>query len=77
MTGDEFQLALRAFLQRRPFRPFALQFISGKEIVLPHPEAIDRYGDLFLCRGSDRIRRIFTAASVCQVMEGASELELP
>ena len=75
MTGDELQRALRPFTQRRPFRPFYLRFFCGYQILLPHPESVDRRGDLFICRGTDKVQRIFTAVSVCQVME-SSELSL-
>jgi hypothetical protein len=51
-----------------------VEFVTGNRVLLPHPEAIDLYGDLFACRGADRIRRVFTAASVCQVTEAPSEL---
>lgn len=74
MTGDELQRALRSFTHRRPFRPFYLRFFCGDQTLLPHPESIDRNGDLFICRGTDKIHRIFAATSVCQVLEWA---ELP
>jgi hypothetical protein len=46
-----------------------VEFISGTRMLVTHPEAIDRHGDLFSCRGGDSIKRVFTAASVCQLAE--------
>jgi hypothetical protein len=69
MTADELERATRAFLAQRPFRPFIVEFISGTSVLVQHPEAIHRHGDMFTCRGADSIKRVFTAGSVCQVTE--------
>ncbi len=69
MTGDDLGRALRAFARRRPFRPFLLEFDSGDRILASHPEAIHRYGELFLHRDRDRSQRVFTAAGVCQLID--------
>jgi hypothetical protein len=69
MTGDEFERMIRNFIRQRPFRPFIVEFITGDRVLLGHPEVIDRHGDVFTCRGTDQTRRIFTAQSVCQVIE--------
>ena len=68
MTPELFERALRGFARRRPFRPFLIDFVSGDRLVVVHPEAVDRDGDLFLFRGPDRRYRVFVAASVCQLL---------
>ena len=72
MSGDELQRALRVFNTRRPFRPFIMEFISGDRVLLSHPEAVDCRGDLFLCRSADGIQRLFTGASICQLLEASA-----
>jgi hypothetical protein len=69
MTDDELLRALRAFNSRRPFRPFIMEFMSGNRVLLSHPESVDRRGGLFLSRSADGVQRLFTAASVCQLLE--------
>jgi len=69
MSGDELQRALRVFNMRRPFRPFLMEFMSGDRVLLSPPEAVDRRGDLFMCRSADGIQRLITAASICQLLE--------
>jgi hypothetical protein len=71
MTGDELERGLRAFTRRRPFRTFLLEFVSGDRIQISHPEAIDRFGELFLYRAPDRSQRIFAASGVCQLIDPA------
>jgi hypothetical protein len=72
MSGDELHRALRVFNTRRPFRPFLLEFLSGDRVLLAHPESVDRRGDLFLCRDANGVQRLFTAASVCQLLEASA-----
>ena len=76
MTADESERAIRAFLAERPFRPFIVEFLSGTAVLVQHPEAIHRHGDLFTCRGADSIKRVFTAGSVCQVKEAVAPPDL-
>ena len=40
MDQKNFAQSLSAFLHRRPFRPFAVQFVDGDRIVIEHPEAV-------------------------------------
>jgi hypothetical protein len=69
MTGNEFQRALRAFTQRRPFRSFYIEFGSGDRLLISHPEVIRRYGELFLYFAPDKSYRIFAAAHVGQLLD--------
>ena len=69
MTPELLERALRAFAHRRPFRPFWLEFLSGDRVQVSHPEAIERFGGLFLYRGTDRVQRLFPAQAVCQLVE--------
>ena len=65
--------ALQAFIRRRPFRPFCLEFFSGDRVKVTHPEVIERAGELFGLRAANRAYRIFAADSVCQLLEEPTE----
>jgi len=40
VTKAGFETAIRAFLRRRPFRPCAIELLSGTVLHVTHPEAI-------------------------------------
>jgi hypothetical protein len=69
MTADDLERALRALARRRPFRPFLIEFHSGDRILISHPEAVDRYGNLFLYRGPNRDQRFFDGTAVGQIID--------
>jgi hypothetical protein len=69
MSGADLERALQAFARRRPFRPFLIELQSGDRFLISHPEAVARYGELFLYRGADRGQRVFAGASVCQLLD--------
>ncbi len=48
MTADDLERAIRALSKRKPFRPFLIEFHSSDRILVSHPEAIDRDGELFV-----------------------------
>lgn len=57
---------LRAFTDRRRFRPFLIELNSGDRILVSHPEAISLAGDRLHFQGPDRL---FDSDSVCQVLD--------
>ena len=69
MKRSALEQALQAFAQRRPFRPFWLEFFSGDRVKVTHPEVIEQVGDLFDLRTPNRAYRVFTAESVCQLLD--------
>jgi hypothetical protein len=72
MTPAQFDIALRAFCRRRPFTKFLLEFMSGSQIVVRHPEAIRRRGDLYTMRAPDGGSMVFAAESVACLLDGAT-----
>jgi hypothetical protein len=71
MTADDLERALRSLTRRAPFRSFQIELNSGDRLLVSHPEAVDRYGDLFLYRGPDGGHRLFAGPSVCQLIDTA------
>lgn len=68
MTPQELDQLLQAFARQRPFRPFVLEFTSGQQVQVTHPEAASWWGPFYLYVGPDRSRFWFVAASVCRVL---------
>jgi hypothetical protein len=73
MILDDFVAILGAFMRRRPFRPFAIEMMSGNQILILHPESISREGELFHFRSPDSHNHVFTAESVCQLFDAERE----
>ncbi len=44
MKEQVFERTLRAFTQRKPFKPFVVQLISGTQLTIDHPEALVHRG---------------------------------
>jgi hypothetical protein len=40
MTAENFDKTLRAYQRRKPFRSFAVRFVSGEHIDIDHPQAM-------------------------------------
>jgi len=73
MNPTQFDIALRAFCRRRPFIEFLLEFTSGSQVVIRHPEAIRRTGDLYMMRAPDGGSMVFAAKTVARLLDGARE----
>jgi hypothetical protein len=73
MTREQFEVAYRAFCQRRPFRPFLIEFISGHQLSITHPEAVIFKKLFFAMRGADGGNVIFAPDSVARVLDPTSK----
>lgn len=70
MTPKQFDIAHRAFCRRRgAFVKFLIEFNSGQQILVPHPEAIRREGDLYAMRSPDGANLVFAAESVTRLFD--------
>jgi hypothetical protein len=69
MSNDALEGALKSLAHRQPFRPFPIEFLGGDRLPVAHPEAVRRYGDLFLHQGPDGSHRLFDGAGVCQLLD--------
>lgn len=69
MTNKQFDTAYRAFCRRRPFRPFLIEFASGNQILIGHPEAVRNEADLCAMRGPDGGHVVFAAESVLRLLD--------
>lgn len=44
MKEEVFERTLKAFTQRKPFKPFLVELISGTQLTIDHPEALVHRG---------------------------------
>lgn len=72
MTHEQFEIAHRGFRRRRPFRAFLLEFDSGAQLVIGHPEAVRGEGQLYAMRCPDGRHVVFGAENVSRFLRFAS-----
>ncbi len=68
MTKDQLDTAYRGFCRRRPFRPFLIEFTSGNQLLIGHPEAVRDEGILYTMRYPDGGFVLFAADSVSPLL---------
>jgi hypothetical protein len=44
MKEEVFERTLKAFSQRKPFKPFLVELVSGTQLTVDHPEALVHRG---------------------------------
>ena len=69
MTPQEFDVACRAFCRRRPFRPFLIEFTSGHQLLISHPEAVGREAQFCTMRCPDGGHVVFTGDGVARLLD--------
>ena len=69
MTQEQFDAAYRAFCRRRPFRPFSIEFASGHQLQISHPEAVRNEADLYAMRCPDGGHVVLAAESVSRLLD--------
>ena len=69
MNMDQLEIALRQFSMRRPFRSFAIEFTSGFQASIRHPEAIRKFGGVYVLRAVSGEYCVFATESVVRVLD--------
>lgn len=69
MTTEQFDAAYRAFSRRRPFRSFRVEFLSGSEMLVAHPEAVRNDGQFNVARSANGDFALFAAEAVCRLLD--------
>jgi hypothetical protein len=72
MTIGQFDTSYRAFCRRRPFRAFLIEFLSGGQLLIGHPEAVRNEGQIYVTRCPDGAYVVFAAESVCRLLDTAT-----
>ncbi len=69
MTNEQFDTAYRAFCRRRPFRAFLIEFTSGNQLLIGHPEAVRNVTHFYAMRRPDAGNVVFVAQSVSRLLD--------
>lgn len=69
MTEENFERSLKAFSQRRPFKPFVVELASGTQFTIEHPEALAHRGPVAAYLDLDGNYTLFDSTGVTQVTE--------
>lgn len=69
MTRNELDVSLRAFCSRRPFRHFLIEFTSGVQVHVKHPEVVRQHGSLYVLPSPDHGFCFFSASSVVRLLD--------
>jgi hypothetical protein len=69
MTSDQFDAACKAFCRRRPFRPFLIEFTSGAQMPVGHPESVRNEGHFYVARRADGGFVLLVADSVSRLLD--------
>jgi hypothetical protein len=72
MTADQFNTAYRGFCRRRPFRAFLIEFTSGAQLLVGHPEAVRDEAELYMMRCPDGSYIVFAAEGVSRLLDVAA-----
>ena len=73
MEREHFDRTLRAFQQRRPFRSFTVELVSGAQIQVDHPEAMVLRGGVGVYISQDGVPTILDHEGVARVIGEASQ----
>lgn len=69
MTEQTFARSLRAFSQRRPFKPFLVELASGTRFTVDHPEALAQRGAAAVYINPDGEYTLFDNTMVTQMAD--------
>jgi hypothetical protein len=69
MTEDQFDAPYLGFCRRRPFRVFLIEYTSGNQLQITHPEAIRREATLYVMRRPDAGHVVFAAETVARLLD--------
>jgi hypothetical protein len=68
MTAEHFEKTLGAYQRRRPFRSFAVRFVSGETLDVDHPEAMVIRGGVGVFLSAAGVPTLFDHESVSEVI---------
>jgi hypothetical protein len=69
MERANFEKSLNAFVQRRPFKPFRVELVSGTRLTVDHPEALAHRGAVAVFVDARGDYTLFESTGVAQITE--------
>ena len=74
MDRDTFDITIRTFKHRSPFRPFTVAMVNGDRVEVDHPEALVIRDGVALFVGPGGVPHFFDHEGVNQVIGDLAEL---
>ncbi len=68
MEPDAFERSLKAFVRRTPFDPFVVEFVSGGQLQVDHPEALMVRGGIAVYFSREGIPTLFDHRGVARMI---------
>jgi hypothetical protein len=68
MDRETFDVTIRTFKHRTPFRPFTVSLVNGERLEIDHPEALVARDGVGLFVGPGGIPAVFDYEGVAQVI---------
>lgn len=69
MTEANFHQSLLSFVRRKPFKPFAIELVSGDRFVVDHPEAVAHRGTVAVFIDPGGAYKLFGNTAVSQLCD--------
>ncbi len=69
MREETFDRCLRAFSERRPFKPFRVELVRGAQLTIHHPEALVHRGRAAMYIDRDGNFTLFDNEGVAQISD--------
>jgi hypothetical protein len=69
MTPTQVNAMSNAFCRRRPFRAFLIEFVSGSQILVGHPEVVRQESNMYVARLTNGGFVTFSADSVARLFD--------
>ena len=73
MIRENFERVLQACQRRSPFRPFTVEFVSGEQVSVDHPEALVLRAGVAVYISPQGVPTLFDHESVSEVIGEARE----
>jgi len=69
MTPEAFSRTLPAYAKRAPFRPFAIELVSGHSITVRHPEAVAIWDNIIVYRNERGEFHVLDFQGICRLYD--------
>jgi hypothetical protein len=70
MRRANFDRLVNAFLQRKPWKSFTVELVSGAVLEVNHPESLTHMGDVVVVNSTTGLRSYFDFSDVARFIDG-------
>lgn len=73
MDRESFDSAIMTYINRRPYQPFTVELVNGRQMQIDHPNAISMREGMALFLTPGRIPHFFDHEGVCRIIGELAE----